>query len=76
MVYCKKYDKDVLMSFLLLFEHVYKEYKQIRLCVESWVVEEIDNNIKVTECPKGEKGIAWPNNVKPSIFRNKDEKER
>lgn len=42
MVYCKPYDDEVIRSFIKLFSHMQKEYPDIEVLVDDWVLPEIE----------------------------------
>ena len=41
MVYCKPYDKDVIISFMTLYRFMQKKFPKVKLYVDEWVLDEI-----------------------------------
>ena len=47
MVYCKKWDDNVIKSFVKLFQHVSETYEHIFIYTDGWVFEELEKGKEV-----------------------------
>ena len=68
MVYCKKWDDNVITSFVTLYQHVFDTYEHIFIYTDDWVLEELQK--------KGTEDAIVHNKKSIMHFKNLNEQER